>query len=596
VPVLFAVATNIIAFLPLLTVPGETGRFLAPLPAVVIAVFIISLVEALLILPAHLGHGGQGALARLVGPLRRFQRRFSDGFERAVDALFLPALRACMRARYLTLAVIFAAVGMVLAFYESGRINYNFNPVIVGLRVDAEVRTPPGAPFAQTVRIAHHIEDAGVRTADRLGGIDKVVRGRMNVIGRLGENWADVNFILVPPDQRDFDQAEFVRIWREEIGEVSGLESLFFEWEEGPGSGAGLTVELSHPNRRVLETVTEELARRIADYDGVTDVKDGFASGKPQLDVELTTVGASLGLTSEEVARQVRQAFYGAEALRFQRGRHEVKVMVRLPQVERASLSDIENLIIRTPSDGEVTLAQVARLRAGRAFTEILRIDGRRVLEVSCNVDPEVANVNDIRAAVEAELLPELRADYPGLTAGFGGRQREEARAMDQLSLGLLFALIVIFAMLAALFRSYAQALAVMLSVPIAVAAAIAGHVLLGHGLSVVSVFGMIALSGLVVNSGLVLTQELNRRLREEGETPWQATLGATRRRFRPIVLTSLTTFAGLTPMILETEPQALFLVPMAIALGIGTLVSGVLILLALPALMLILADLGVLR
>jgi multidrug efflux pump subunit AcrB len=590
VPVLFAVATNVIAFVPLLLVPGETGRFFAPLPAVVIAVFVVSIVEALFILPSHLGHGRSD---KKLGWLTRQQRKFSDGFERATDRYFVPLLHACLRFRYLTLAGVAGGVVIILAYYQSGRVDYNFTPVISGLRVDAEVETAPGAPFSDTVRVATHVHDAGYRAAERLGNGDaeSVLRGRMNVIGRLGENWADVNFILVPPQNRDFDQATFAEVWREEIGTVSGLDGLFFEWEEGPGSGAGLTVELSHRDREQLESSASTLAERMATYTGITDVRDGFAAGKPQLDVELKPAGRSLGLTSEDVARQVRSAFYGAEALRFQRGRHEVRVMVRLPAEERRSLAAVENLIIRTPSGGETTLAQVAALVPGRAPTEVTRIDGRRVVSVSGNVDTAVANINAVRAALETEVLPELRADYPGLSVGFGGRQREEARAMDRLRFGLLFAAILVYALLAALFRSHAQALVVMGVVPFAIAAAVLGHVLLGYDLSVVSLFGIIAVGGLAVNGGLVLVKEANRRRDEEQARPLEAAAGAARRRLRPILLTSLTTFAGLFPMILETDPQALFLVPMAIALGVGTLFSGLLLPITVPAGLMVLAD-----
>lgn len=596
VPILFAVATNIIAFLPLLFVPGETGRFFSPLPAVVIAVFLVSLVEALFVLPAHLAHGGDGPLARLLAPvldpIGRVQRACSRGFDGAVDAVFMPSLRAALRHRYPALAVLMAAVALSWAWYASGRIRYTFNPVISGARVDAEVQTPSGAPFQDTVRIAKHVEAAGLRAAERVGGGDPeaVLRGRMNVVGRKGENWADVNFILVPDDQRDFDQATFVQAWREEIGEVAGMDSLYFEWEEGPGSGSGLTVELTHPDRRVLEEGAAALAARMAQYRGVTDIKDGFAAGKPQIDVQLTPFGRALGLTPEVLGRQVRHAFYGAEALRLQRGRHELKVMVRLPEGERRTLAAVEDLPVRLPGGGEALLGQLAALRFGRAFTQIDRVDGRRVLNVTANTIPELANINAVRAALEAEVLPQLVADHPGLEYRFSGRQREERRAMSELSAGLALALLVIFALLAALYRSYLQAIVTMGIIPLALAAALWGHVLLGHDLSVVSLFGMIALCGLVVNGGLVLNTEINACL-AAGDDIVAAACRAARRRFRPVVLTSLTTFAGLAPMILETDPQALFLVPMAIALGFGTLVSGVVLLIALPAARVVLAD-----
>ncbi|GMW01824.1 MAG: multidrug transporter AcrB [Candidatus Hydrogenedentota bacterium] len=584
VPVIFSIGTNIIAFVPLMFVPGETGRFFAPLPAVVIAVFVVSLLEALFILPAHLGHGRESATGRgPIAALTRFQRRISESFDRLTDSTIVPIVRFCVHHRLLTISLLFGSLSLMYVWYYSGRMNYTFNPVITSLRVDAEAQTPIGSAFADTVAIANHIEEAGLRAADKLGGRDKVVNGRMNVVGRRGENWADVNFYLIPADERDFTEDTFAKLWREEIGEVPGLKSLFFEWEEGPGSGAGLTVELSHPDRDVLEAAATELAQQLATFNGVSDIKDGFSAGKTQISVDLTEEGKSLGLTPELVGRQVRHAFYGAEALRFQRGRHEVKVMVRLPQAERQSLNNVEGLIIRTPNGGEAPLSQVAKLNFGTAYTEIIRVDGQRVLEVTCNVIPEIASSNEIRAALRESVLPQLADEFRGLSFEFSGRQREEDRAMNRLKLGLGVALAIIFGLLAALFRSYTRALFVMLIIPFAVGAALLGHVILGYDLSIVSVFGMIALSGLVVNGGLVLNQEIDRLIQEENMHIQDAVVAAARRRFRPILLTSLTTFAGLAPMILETSSQARFLVPMAIALGFGTILSAPVVIL-LPA------------
>lgn len=586
IPIIFSVGTNIIAFIPLVFVPGETGRFFAPLPAVVIAVFTMSLVEALFVLPSHLGHGkDSGAERGLVGYLSRIQRRISDGFDRATDRFFVPVLEYAIHHRFTTLSFLFGTLLVVFAWYESGRMNYTFSPVITGLRVDAEVRMPVGSAFEDSVRIANHIEQAGLRAADKLGGGDKVLNGRMNVVGRWGENAADVNFYLVEPEQRDFSEGEFARAWRQEIGEVPSMESLYFEWEEGPGSGAGLTIELSHSNRQVLEAAATELAGQLATYNGVSDIKDGFSAGKRQIDVDLTEEGRALNLTPEYVGRQVRHAFYGAEAMRFQRGRHDIKVMVRLPKEERRSLGDVEELIIRTPGGAEAPLSQVAHLREGRSYTEIIRVDGQRVINVTSNVVPEIANVNAIRSALETDVLPQLAADHRGLSYEFSGRQREEQRAMDRLKVGLAVSMVAIFALLASLFRSYGQAIIVMLVIPFAVGAALLGHMVLGYDLSIVSVFGMIALAGLVVNGGIVLNREINRLMIEEGLDAHDAIIQGTKRRFRPILLTSLTTFAGLAPMIFETSSQALFLVPMAIALGFGTLFSAPIVLL-LPACM----------
>ncbi len=585
VPVLFAVITNVVAFVPLMFVPGQTGRFFAAIPLVVITVFCISLFESLFILPAHLAHAravdprGHGLLPAIA----RLQIRLSNGFERLTERFYVPALAWTLRYRGMTVALFFGGLLIVGAWYESGRLNFTFDPRIEGDRVDAEVRVPFGAPFTETMRVASIIEQAGLRAADRFGPRDKVLAGWMNGAGRQGSNTADVNFVLVPQEQRAFTPADYVQVWREEIGPLPGLESLYFEWEVGPSGSRGLTVQLSHPDRLTLETAASDLARALNTYAGVTDIDDGFAAGKPQLDLTITDEARSLGLTHEGIGRQIRHAYYGAEALRMQRARNEVKVVVRLPEAERRSLADLENMIIRTPSGGQMPLVEAVDLTQTRAHTEIRRVNAQRVLTVTANVVPELTNVNKVRADLEANVFPQLKATYPGLTFSYGGRQQEEIDAMRALIQGLGISLAVIFAMLAAVYRSYGEALITMLIVPFAIAAALVGHILMGYDLSVVSVLGIIATCGVVVNGGLVLTITMN-DLVARGVQFEVAALEASKRRFRPILLTSLTTFVGLAPMIFETSPQARYLIPMAIALGFGIMFSAAVVLLMLPA------------
>ncbi len=585
VPVLFAVLTNVVAFVPLMFVPGRTGRFFAAIPLVVITVFLISLFESLFILPSHLAHTkrvdqtGHGVLPSIA----RVQTRLANAFQRFTDNTYAPLLALALRYRGLTVAIFFSGLILVGAWYQSGRLNFTFNPRIEGDRVDAEVRVPFGAPFSETQRVARIIEQAGLRAATHFGPQDEVLKGWMNSQGRLGSNAADVNFVLVPQEKRDFTPADFVRVWRDEIGPQAGLESLYFEWEVGPSGSRGLTVELSHPERRTLEAASRELAESLTTYSGVTDIDDGFAAGKPQLDIRIRDEARSLGLTHEEIGRQVRHAYYGAEALRMQRARNEIKVMVRLPESERRSLSDLENMILRTPAGGEMPLTEAVELTQTRAHTEINRVNAQRVLTVTANIVPELTNVNKVRADLEANVLPQLLATYPGLTFNYGGRQQEEANAMRTLLGGLGASLAIIFGMLAAIYRSYSEAFITMLVVPFAIAAALLGHIVMGYELSVVSVLGIIATCGVVVNGGLVLTVTMN-DLVARGLSFEMAALEASKRRFRPILLTSLTTFMGLSPMIFETSPQARYLIPMAIALGFGILFSAAVVLFMMPA------------
>ncbi|MBN1492136.1 MAG: efflux RND transporter permease subunit [Phycisphaerae bacterium] len=585
VPVLFAVITNIIAFVPLLLVPGTTGRFFAALPTVIIAVFVISLAECLFVLPAHLGHGkpiGEAnAAGGFFGMLCAIQRRSSAGFDWFTQRLYAPVVRSLLYHRYLTAAVFIASLVLTWAWYDSGRLNFNFMSQITGDRIDCEVLLPYGSSFEEASRVAKHIEDAGMRAVDCSGGREIMI-GVSRYVGRGGSNSIDVNITLVPQSDREITPAEFTAAWRNEVGEIPGLESILFESSIGPGSQR-LTVELSHPETDILEAAAAELAEILSNYTGVTEIDDGFAAGKPQLDFTLRPEGQAVGLTPDYVGRQLRHAYFGAEALRQQRGRDEVRVKVRLPRAERESLYDLERLMIRAPGGTELPLAAAVNVKPGRAFTRINRVNAKRVLNVSGEVIPELANADKIRDDLKAGPLPELAAQYPGLRYAFEGRQREQSEALQELFKGLAFAILGIFCLLAMLFRSYTQGFMVLLCVPFGVAGGLIGHVLMGYELSVISVFGLIAVCGVVVNGALVLTVTMNEYIGAGIPLP-VAVEEASIRRFRPIMLTSLTTFFGLAPMIFEDSIQARFLVPMAISLGYGILFSTVVVLLFIPA------------
>ncbi len=593
VSVLFAVITNIVAFVPLLFVPGMTGQFFGALPAVIIAVFVISLVECLFILPAHLGHGRRLAEDRAHrGPLwllQFTQRAFSSGFDWVARRLYQPLLRLSLHHRYLTLSVFTAGLAVIWAWYDSGRLDFNFMPQITEDRVDCNVLLPYGASFDETIRISASIEQAGMRAVERVGGPGLMV-GVERWVGRHGPNSSDVNITLIPQSERDITPAEFTHIWREEVGDLPGIESLFFEFVVGPGTQR-LTIELSHPDPDILERAATDLAAQLALYEGVTEIDDGFTAGKPQIDFTIRPEGRSVGLTPDFIGRQIRDAFFGAEALRQQRGRDEVRVMVRLPRNERQSLLYLEEFIVQSPDGTELPLAQAVDLRSGRAYTEINRVDARRVLNVSGDVIPELANADRIRIDLTENFLPELTAQYAGLSHSFEGRHREQVDALGSLFNGLLVAMLVIYCLLAALFRSYAQGLLVMTSVPFGIGGGLVGHVVMGYDLSVLSIFGLIAVSGVVVNGALVLTLTLNKAASLGTPFP-EAVEQAAFRRFRPILLTSLTTFIGLVPIIFETSVQARFLVPMAISLGYGILFSTAVILIFVPALHRVVDDL----
>jgi len=591
-PVSIAVLTNVVAFLPLLFVPGATGRFFSILPAVVIAVFLISLVECLFILPAHLAWASRKPDRGLLGQFERLQRRIAAGLEWFIHRVFAPVLGQAMRHRYVTVAAAVATLTVMWAYYDTGRIEFSFRPRIQSDRLDAEVVLPYGAPIQDVRDVARQIERASLRAVERADG-KSMLLAVMTDIGRRGSNTAQVNVFLVPQAERKTNAQQFSVLWRQEVGEIPGLESLFFDYLVGPGGASAINVELTHPDPKTLKLAASDLARGLKNYTGVADVDDGHARGKRQFDFKLKPHGRSLGLTSREVGRQVRHAFYGAEALRQQRRRNEVRVMVRLPESERRSLYNLEELLIRTPDGGEVPLFEAVNKISGRAYTEIRRVDGKRVLNVTASVIPGVVNENKVLADLKATYMPGLMDRYSGLKWSFEGRDRSRRESLAALGYGLGFAVIGIYILLAMLFRSYVQPVLVMISIPLGITGSLLGHIIMGYDLSIISVFGIIALCGVVVNGGLVLLVTAN-RYKESGETYRQAAVRAGTRRFRPIVLAALTTFFGLAPIIFETSISARFLIPMAISLGFGILFATPVILILTPALYVISHDFAV--
>jgi multidrug efflux pump subunit AcrB len=588
-PVAIAVATNILGFLPLLMVSGSTGKFFSILPAVVIGVFIISLIECLLVLPAHLSYAGRQQENRFLRALEVVPDWFSGQLARFISRVFEPSLRLALRSRYLVTLLALALLAVSYSYWDSGWINFSFRPNIQTDSIDAEIELPFGTNFNEVRRVAKLVEEGGMRVIANNGGKDILV-GVMTDVGRGGGNTADITFNLVAQKDRTITTRQFSVLWRQEVGEIPGLEKIFFDYVVGPGGASAINVELSHPDPLTLELAAADLAQTIGRFQGVTDIDDGFARGKAQLDFTMKPAGHSVGLTARELGSQVRHAFYGAEALRQQRGRDEIKIMVRLPEEERQSLFNLEQLLIRTPAGGEMPLAEAATITQSRAYTEINRVDGRRVLNVTANVVQGVANENKILATLQAEFIPELLARYNGLRFSFQGQQREQSKAIHDLLIGIGYALPGIFCMLAILLRSYIQAGMVMISIPFGLVSAQLGHILMGYDLSIISIFGMIALCGVVINGGLVFNVTAN-RYHEDGYSAMEAAFMGASRRFRPIILTSVTTFAGLAPMIFEQSVQARFLIPMAISLGYGILFTTFVILILNPALYVIYHD-----
>lgn len=593
IPVVFAVSTNIIAFLPLFFVPGESGRFLKVLPAVIIAVFTVSLIEVLFILPSHLAFSKKNARTdSLFARFDRFQTKLRLKLDAGMENFYRPILHHVIRLRYITLAVFAAFLLIVIGYTWSGRVNFTFNPTIENDYIQGELEMPTGTPVARTREVIFIIEEAAKRAIAKLEdeNPDFVRNIRVSVADRGNDNAARVSIKLVPQNYRQVTGAGFVNVWREEVPEIPDMESLFFDYLAGPGGEAAIYIQLSHPDVDTLRHAAEELGDMVARYPGVTDIRKGFGREMPQLSFEIKPAGQAMGITARDLGQQIRNAFYGAEALRQPREREELRVMVRLPEKDRRSLAALEGLLIKAPNGAEIPISQAATITEATAPVRITRVDGARVVNVTANVMASVTNGNKVLTSMEQKELPELLGRFPGLRYTFEGEQRDQRDATSSLSVGLTASLFAIFAIMASFLRSYAQSAIVLMTIPWGLAGSVLGHIVLGFDLSIYSVLGMIALCGMVVNGGFVLAVTRNRYV-ERGLSLNEATIEAAKRRFRPIFLTAITTFLGLGPMIFETNEQALFLVPMAISLGVGTLASSLVVLILVPVTFVIIEE-----
>ena len=588
VPLAFAILTNVVAFLPLLSMPGMMGKVFFAIPAVVVSCFMISWLEALFILPTHLGKLKKRTSEN---GLDRLQKRVDKALNHFIQKRYLPVLDRGLRRPGIVIAVAIAFGVMVLAWPISGRMGFSMFPRLEGESAAATVQLQANAPIEQAREVRALLEKHLREVTDPIeaAGTPLVI----SLEGDIEGSQVEVEARLVDTDVRPISSNEVVRRWREAIGEIPGIRSLTFDAERGggPSRGAGLTVELRGTDNELLRTASENLSEELAQLAGVKDVASSFTQGKPQWDVELNALGLSLGLDPADVAAQVRASLYGARALRQQRQRNEVTVLVRLPEAERSYAADIEQVQILTPAGGYVPLVDVAILHEGIAPSVINRRDGRQVVQVTAEVDNRNM-IPAVMSVLQQEIFPEVQARYPSIEFGFRGRQADTQESMSNLQLMGFFAMLGIYVLLAIPFRSYAQPMLIMLVIPFGAVGAILGHILLGYGLSIVSIMGIVALAGVVVNDSLILVDYANRRRVESNLTALEAVREAGVRRFRPILLTTLTTFGGLSPMVFETSRQAQFITPMAVSLGFGILFTTFVCLLVLPSLYVLLDNL----
>lgn len=585
-PVIFSILTTIIAFLPLLFIPGETGKFWWPLPAVVIAILAVSLFEALFILPSHLAHLSTKKKNKYIVKFEGYQQSFAKGFDDVIETYYRPFLDRCLKYRYITLSLAVALLLIVGGYAYSDHMGMVLMPEVAAEEIEAGVRLPVGTTRLQAEEVAEEITTATQRMFEE-HNLYEIAEGIKTNI--RGQNFIDTEIVLLPPDQRDMSAAEVIALWRDNIGDIKGVDQITFEAERGPGSyQQDISVDLSHSDIEVLERASMAFYDRMKAFENSRDVSDNYDKGKLQYDFKILPEGRNLGLTSNEVGRQVRDAFFGALALRQLRGTNEIEVRVKLPLDERRDIQNLENFIVRTPAGVEVPLMDVVKVSQREAFTSINRRDGRRVVNVGFDVEPSNA-VGRVLAKVKEEELPKLRADYPGITWTFEGGQADMRESTQSLWGNFSMAMLLIYALLAMAFSNYIQPIIVMTAIPFGIVGAVLGHILLGYDLSLVSLMGVIALSGVVVNDSLIMIDYANKK--RKNLSIYEAIHEAGLRRFRPIMLTTLTTFGGLTPIILETSSQAFYLIPMAISLGFGIIFATSIILVIVPCLYLTLED-----
>ncbi len=607
-PVVMAVSTTIVAFSPLLFIAGIMGKFIAVMPMAVIIILIVSLGEALIILPTHLHH----ALIQTEKKDRKFtswheqlRSRIERGLQFVIERMYSPAIQYVTKNKYFTLSIGLGVLIISLGIIAGGYVAFVFFPKGESDWIVAEVVYPLGTPFQLTEETITHLEKASFRLNSEYPEFDrkngKLVINAFAIVGAIprrdwkppefGGHVGQVWLELASSEKRtQLSTHAILAKWRQLIGEIPGVERLQFATLEGGPAGNPIEIQLRGHDFVQLEQAAAELKSEIATYPGTFDITDNFKPGKQEQKIRVKDGARSIGITMRDLARQVRQAFYGDEALRIQRGRDDVKVMVRYSEKERRSIAGIEDMRIRTLDGQEIPIEEVADITPGRSYSVVNRVDRKRTISVLSDIDETAANASVIVADLKANFLPGLLARYPGLTYALEGQEKRTRESLDSIKSGYFLAMMGIFLLLASQFRSYIQPVIIMMAIPFGLIGAVMGHLILGMEFTIVSIFGIVALSGIVVNDSLILIDFINRAVRS-GMDIERAVIESGRARFRPVLLTSVTTVAGLFPLLLERSFQAQFLVPMAVSLCFGLMVATVLTLLYVPALYLIVQD-----
>ncbi len=603
-PVLAAVSTTIVAFIPLAYVGGTMGKFIAILPVVVISCLLISLVESLFLLPAHLSHlPDLNKAKKRWGPfavIERYRFAVSNGLEIFIEKRYIPFIKKVLNWRYVTLAVAIAVLMASVGLLRGGFVKFQIFPKLDGFVITSTVEFPEGTPPDVTSTALEQIEAAFVRLAERTETVsgEPLIRQRLSLVGQVlsgtmgatGSHMGSVQIILLPSELRGVHSNDLLIAWEKEVGGIPGVKSLSFGGMNAGPSGAEIEVWLQGRDMDELLQAADDLQGVLTGYRGVYQIRSDYAQGKNELQLRLKPEAATLGFTVQDLARQVHSGFYGNEAFRLQRGSDDIRVKVRYTTEERSRISDFEKISIRTQHGGEVPLLSVADIRFVPGFSTITRTDGMRRVRVTAEVDNRLANSGEIFAELGETSFKELEKKYPGIHLAMQGSKKNMRESFSSLKIGFPIAMVGIFVIIATVFRSYVQPFIILCTIPFGIIGAIVGHLLLGYSLSMMSVFGMVALSGVVINDAIVLIERVNENL-AGGMKLFEAIIQGGARRFRAIFLTSISTVGGLAPLILETDLQAKFLIPMALSVAGGVIFATILTLVLIPSLLVIVND-----
>ena len=606
-PVFFAVLTTMVTFAPMLSVEGEIGSIWRIFPLVVISVLIWSLIESLTILPAHLAHSTDNepknsVLLLLSKQWQKIQNKIVSGLKYVIKQYYKPLLTKAVDSPFTTLSFSTGIFVLTIGVMLSGFLKFSFFPAVEDDLAIATIEYPSGTPIEITEEGFKYLEQAASLLEEELKTEfpnQKVIKNRLSTIGYLpmltktsrgpgnlnalfaGSNMAEVALELAPSEKRNISTEDVVRKWRNFMPTLPGVKELSFK-SDLFSAGDPINIQLSSKYMDDLIQAKNELKSQLVRFPGVFDVADNYNVGKEEISINLLPAAKNYGVSMMMVASQVRQAFYGLEVQTVQRGRNELKIILKYPKDQRSSISHLENMMILAPNGSTIPVRQVAQLEIGEGLSSIERKDRKRSINVTADVDLSISNGNEVIASITKNILPLILKKYNSVNYSLEGEQQEQGENLKSLGKNFLLAMIIVYMLLAIPFKSYFQPLVVMSSIPFGITGAVIGHILMGMNLSVLSMMGIVALTGVVVNDSLVMVDFIN-RYREEGNTIRDAVLEAGPRRFRPIFLTSLTTFVGLIPLILEKSTQAKFMIPMAVSLSFGVLFATAITLLLVP-------------